>query len=359
MHIRFEHIIIDSLSPRNPHIKIVGDVNGDGFVDIVVASSDDDPLVWYEYPNWTKHVIVSSGSWSTDGKLVDIDCDGDLDIVISNYEKRQLEWYENPLPIGDPKSDPWKLHIIGGIPAHNIEVGDIDLDGNLEIVTRQQAKEGDEIVVWKRSGVQWTKNIIDCPIGEGLALGDVDGDGRLDIVIGGSWYEAPKDIIGESWKEHGFADWTADAVVKLADMNGDGRLDIILTRSEGHYRLSWFEAPVDPKRGWVEHWAGGRDSGWIEHVVDDSVDFAHSLSICDMDNDGFPDIVTAEMHQSSRKRVMIYLNDGGALKWRQQVIATTGSHNICVADIGNNGKMDIVGANWSGKYQPIEMWRQL
>ena len=128
--------------------------------------------------------------------------------------------------------------------------------------------------------------------------------------------------------------------------------------TEGHYRLSWFEAPSDPKRGWVGHWAGGRDSGWIAHVVDDSVDFAHSLVIRDMANDGHPDIVTAEMHQSPRKRVMLYRNGGNALNWRRQVRANTGSHNLCVADIGSDGKLDLIGANWSGDYQPVEMWRQ-
>jgi len=92
---RFEHIIIDPESPKNPHIKAAGDINGDGFVDIVVASSDGGPLVWYENPilsgaiagaqNWKRHVIAEPGWWSTDAKLADMDGDGDLDIVGANW----------------------------------------------------------------------------------------------------------------------------------------------------------------------------------------------------------------------------------------------------------------------------------
>jgi len=347
--IEFKHILIDPEGPENPHIKAVGDIDGDGFVDVVVASSNGGSLIWYEYPSWTKHVIAPSGKWSTDAKLVDLDGDGDSDILISEwYTHDRMEWYENPGPDGNPAADPWKHHIIGGPRAHDIEVGDIDGDGNLEIVTRSQGKDGNQIVVWKRiNDTSWTKRVIPCPPGEGLALGDIDGDGYLDVVIGGRWYEAPKDILQEPWKEHLFADWAPDAMVRVADMNKNGRLDVVLTRSEGHYRLSWFEAPLDSKIG-----------GWTEHVVDDSVDFAHSLVICDMNNDGEPDIVTAEMHQSQRKRVMVYLNEENATKWRRQVIAATGSHNLCVADTGNNGVLDIIGANWSGDCQPVEMWER-
>ena len=31
--VKFEHIIIDAEGPRNPHIKAVGDVNGDGIAE--------------------------------------------------------------------------------------------------------------------------------------------------------------------------------------------------------------------------------------------------------------------------------------------------------------------------------------
>jgi len=62
------------------------------------------------------------------------------------------------------------------------------------------------------------------------------------------------------------------------------------------------------------------------------------------------------MHQSERRRVLVYVNEGRGLAWRREVVATNGCHGLCVADLGDAGKV-LVGANWSGSYQPVEMWR--
>jgi hypothetical protein len=343
--VTFEHLVVDAQGPLNPHIKVAGDIDGDGSDDLVVPSSAGGPLVWYEAPEWKKHVIAESGKWSCDGKLVDMDGDGDLDLLIPEwYTYDRLEWYENPLPDGDPATDPWKLHIIGNPKAHDICVGDIDADGEQEIVTRVQGQAGNQVVVRKQVGGEWQNRVLPCPPGEGLALGDVDGDGRPDIFIGGRWYAAPVDAMAGEWPEHVFAEWPADAVVRLHDMNADGRLDVVLTRSEGPHRLSWFEAPDDPIAG-----------KWQEHVVEASIDYAHSLVVCDLNGDGLPDIVTAEMHQSERKRVLVYLNQGDSAAWERHVLATTGSHNLCVARLAD-GRAVIAGANWSGPHQPVEAW---
>ena len=348
--VRFKHVIIDPDGPFDPHIKAVGDVNGDGIPEVIIPSSEGGPLVWYEYPTWAKHVIAPSGTWTTSAQVLDMDGDGDGDVLISDRGKNnRLEWYENPLPHGDPAIDPWKHHIIGTPLAHDIDVGDIDGDGRMDFAARWKSEEGDRFFVWKQQADgSWAKRRIDCPEGEGLVLADIDNDGRLEAIIGGRWYKATGDIVHDPWTEHFFADWPEDVVVKVGDINNNGRLDIVLTKTEGPYRLSWFEAPPDPVSG-----------EWKEHVIDSLINSAHSLAICDMDGDGNLDVITAEQHNSSTKRVMVYFNEGDGMAWKQQLLATTASHNLCVADLTGNGKPDIMGANWHGDYQPIEMWENL
>ena len=352
----FDHFIIDRNTPLNPHIKSVGDITGNGRADVVVPSSAEGPLVWYEQTSgaseWRKYQIAPQGRWSCDAKVVDMDGDGDFDILISEwYTHDRLEWYENPRPDGDPRTDPWKRHIIGPPRAHHLEVADLDGDGHIEIITRTQDDDGDKIVIRKRVSETWITRVLKCPAGEGLAIGDMNGNGRLDIVIGGRWFETPTDILDGEWQERVFADWPGDATVVLHDMNGNGLLDVVMTRSEGCHHLSWFEAPESvPER------ASAGTSAWVEHVVDESLDYGHSLKVCDMTGNGLPDIVTAEMHQSERKRVLIYLNQGASLSWEPMVLSEKGSHMLCVADTTGDGRPDIIGANWSGDYQLVELW---
>lgn len=344
--LHFEHIIIDSDGPSDPHIKALGDINGDGIAEVIIPSSKGGPLVWYEYPKWTKHIIAPSGTWSCSACVVDMDGDGDGDILISDWsDNNRIEWYENPLPKGNPAIDQWKQHIIGSPRAHDIDLGDIDGDGLMEFVTRWKDEEGSKFYIWKQNADgSWVNRFVDCPAGEGITLGDIDNDGKLEIIIGGRWYKSCGDIIKDSWKESIYANWSEDAVVKTGDINNDGRIEIVLTKTEETYKISWFEVPSNP------------EDKWIEHIIDNSIDCAHSLAICDIDGDGNLDIISAEQHHSIGKRIIIYYNKGKGLEWEMQVIGNTGSHNLCVADIDGDGRADIMGANWTGSYQPIEVW---
>ncbi|MCZ6662371.1 MAG: VCBS repeat-containing protein, partial [Actinobacteria bacterium] len=341
----FDHVVIDADNPSDPHSKTVGDVDGDGLVDAIVASSSNGGMYWYEYPDWTKHAIRANGSWTTDMQVIDIDGDGDLDVVASE-DGGVLNWYENPRPGGDPRSDVWTEHLIGtaGSSHHDLEVADVDGDGDADVVTRQRGNT----FFWRQDGpATWTQITINTRNGEGTSLGDLDGDGDFDVAHNGFWMEQ---VSSTNWVEHEIdPNWPADVGVLIADLDGDGNNDVVLAASEStNERFSWYEA-ADPVNG-----------PWTEHVIDPTTSFFHTFKAADMDLDGDLDLVTAEMHQSTDPdEVSVYLNDGDAVSWTQLVVATSGSHNLRLADFGSDGDVDIFGANWNDSAPntaDIEMW---
>ena len=337
----FTHAIIDNGFYGD--CKAVGDINKDGYADVIVGGSE---LVWYRYPSWTKTLIASANEqFTTDMQVGDVDGDGDLDVIVPDGAVGSLLWFENPLPGGNPAAGSWARHVIGslGTYVHDVEVGDVNGDGRLDVVTRK----GDATLFLQNSPTSWTRKTVSTRQGEGISLGDIDGDGDLDIAINGYWIETPASPATGAWVEHTInTNWPGQVGVAIVDLNKDGRADVILAHTETAGRMAWYEAPVNPKTG-----------VWTEHVIDASVDFVHTFKTADIDNDGSLDVVFAEMAQSTRKRVGFYLNGGNSLGWTLQVLSTSGSHNIRVIDIGNDGDIDVIGANWQGP--PVEMWENL
>lgn len=344
----FERVAIDD-SVKDPWTKIITDVDGDGYPDIIIGGRAG-PLVWYRYPGWTKAVIADGGYRTVDGEPGDIDGDGDADIVMGG-----LIWYENPLPRADPAAGRWTAHQVADHRTHDIELADLDGDGRLDIVTRDQsdfgARAGDKVYLWCRdAGDTWTHRVIACPHGEGLALGDIDRDGDRDVVIGGIWFENDGRIRDGAWQAHKSCDWHPSASVEAADIDGDGRTDIVLSPSElkgNWHRLSWFEAPADPTQ-----------AGWTEHVMAERIECViHGLAVADFNGDGAPDIAYSQMHQGDDPdEVAILINRDEGAHWDKQVLSRQGSHCIQAGDIGSDGDVDLLGANWSGVFQPVELW---
>lgn len=342
--LQFEHVAVDNQGPRSIWLKSTGDLDGDGRIDLLAGGHDLGGLVWYRNPSWAKATIAPEGVFSTDAEVGDVDRDGDNDVVA--LMQSEVVWFENPT---------WRLHAIGGKVLHDVELADLDADGDLDIVARNQSEfgGGGEVLHFYRQDTptSWTYRSLSIAKGEGLLLADLDRDGDLDVIVNSSWYENAKDIINGSWTEHRYTtSWThRNVCIAAADIDRDGRVDIVLSPSElagGTYRLSWFEAPADPRAG-----------NWEEHVVKNSVETVlHFAGAADFDLDGTVDIVTAEMQQGADPdEITVYLNvKGDGLAWEPKVLATGGSHSMRMVDVDADGDMDLYGANWQENL--VELW---
>ena len=87
---------------NGPYYMEIADMDGDGDDDVVVAGLHSDKIVWFEYPNWTEHTIVTN--WTDPYISVgDMDNDGDNDVIASSWTIDRVSWFENP---------GWSQHLI-------------------------------------------------------------------------------------------------------------------------------------------------------------------------------------------------------------------------------------------------------
>lgn len=129
----------------------IGDVNGDGQMDVAVAAKPVEIIICLRQPNgWQEHVVKLEGSQLGDAKAVKIaDVNGDAlpDIFFTcenaKGAREGIVWLEQQ------RGGPWKQHSLGGpegVKYDLMQTLDLDGDGDLDVVT---CEERDQLgVIW-------------------------------------------------------------------------------------------------------------------------------------------------------------------------------------------------------------------
>jgi len=166
----------------------VGDINGNGFLDVLSNSGGSTLLSWYENDGagnfTTQHIVETFGFYHTQLFLEDIDNDSDLDIVTKS--SNGIFWYENLDGLGNfgpkqtinPTSDP-------NINYQSLAIFDIDNNGSIDVVYYSTVNNGINYQLNDGSGNFSSPFFVDPPSGlhSGLNMPvDIDNDGDLDLV---------------------------------------------------------------------------------------------------------------------------------------------------------------------------------
>jgi len=178
-----------------------GDIDKDGDVDLV------GPGFWLERPTnpvstpWPQHNIVNLGFNEFKAEVADIDQNGTVDVLYSCSEcgsAQEIAWFEASNPQGT-----WTRHVIANLShAHTLQVADMDLDGDLDVVSGQMVQSSQkELNIYLNAGnsLNWTKMVVDNPV-NGIHNGvvvDIGNDGDYDI-FGSNWLDFPPVSIWEN-----------------------------------------------------------------------------------------------------------------------------------------------------------------
>ena len=91
--------IITACEICNPKDVFSTDLDGDGDMDVLSASNDDDKIAWYANDgkgDFSEPLIISSNA---DGAksvyAIDLDGNGDMDVLSTSFKDDKIAWYEN------------------------------------------------------------------------------------------------------------------------------------------------------------------------------------------------------------------------------------------------------------------------
>lgn len=391
-------------------VASAGDVNGDGYSDVMVAAvfydngQTDEGRVFVFHGGATG--LASIAAWSAEGNQAsaqfggsiasagDVNGDEYADVIVgapafdgdlANEGKvfvylgsaSGLSTTEAWSPEGDQSNAVFGTSVASA--------GDVNGDGYSDVMVgassfdNGQTDEGrvfvyyggvtglSTVAAWTAESEQASANF-----GSSVAsAGDVNGDGYADVIIGAHQFDNDQANEGRAFVYHGSASglaataaWTAESnqsnswfgksVASAGDVNGDGYSDVIVSA------YLFDNGETEEGRAFLYH--GGAsglavNSAWSDEGDQANANFGFSVaSAGDVNGDGYGDVIVGAPRysndQSSEGHAFVYAGSAAGISatvaWTlegNQVTALLGSSVASAGDVNGDGYADVIAGS--------------
>ena len=360
----------------------VGDLDGDGKLEVVFASRDFGQFLTALHADGTEYWTIEKEGGFSFPVLADLDGDSRPEVIVGDMDGYLYVFN------GDGHLK-WRYFANNGIktPA----VGDINGDGQPEIVFG--LKNGDVVAISNTGKLLWQTPTIPpekhkvialanqafgghSPVEKTIpALADLDGDGKLEILIAG------RDSLLWALDNTGKPLWKVALIGRcdygpaVGDLDGDGKKEVVLNSRRGQKKAKVYavsaegkilwSVPCDAYGDWSVSLADVNDDGKLEVVANDTTPALNVINadgkiiqripleswntmtpaVTDLNGDGKPDFVVG----GNKERKVHVIDNSGKLLWSFQPPSfayvgakVKGGGNVAIVDVDGDGKLDIL-----------------
>jgi hypothetical protein len=223
----------------------VGDFNGDGKSDLVVANAGVYDQNSGAYTNSGVSVLLGKGDGTFQPAVKygnqrsaiavgDFDSDGKADLAVADA---------SGLSILLGKSDGTFLatgNYAAGIGPSSVAVGDFDDDGRADLIAVNFSSANVSVLLGHGDGT--FQAAVNSSAGPGpFSVGDLNGDGKLDLVVADSYQRVSVWLgsgDGTFQSPVNFSAGVFPVSVAMGDFNGDGASDLVVANGNGSSSVS-------------------------------------------------------------------------------------------------------------------------
>ena len=319
----------------DPHMVAMGDLNGDGAVDLAVVNMNGENV----------SILLNRGNGSLASAnnyeigdlpgsvaLGDLDNDGSLDLAVTVSGENQIAVLLNQ---GNGTFQNAVKFSVGDDPSM-VAIEDLNQDGDLDLAVANN--HSDDVSVLFGNGDGTFNPEVSYAVGnepKSIAIGDLNGDGDIDVVVA-NWWDHNVSILlnhgdGTFQAAFNYAVGDRPGAVAIGDLNGDGAPELVATNVH-----SDTVSVLVNNNDW--------NSTFQSAVNYPTGDWPNSGAIGDLNGDGIPDIAVTNYYAS---KVAVLLGNGDG-SFQKPIHLGAGLYPVSVVagDLNGDESLDLAVVNW-------------